>query len=233
MGHVKVLVMDEPTSSLTKVEIDRLLDLVRQLRADGMAILFISHKFDEVRAIGDRFTVLKDGSSNGSGMIADHTNDDLIRMMVGRDVHSRFLSDKPINRSMKPVLAVRNITSSDRRRVRNVSFDVHHGEVFGFAGLIGSGRTELMNCLFGAEKRASGEIVLNGREITPKSPLRALKSGMAYITESRRQTGFMPNFSIAENTVISTRVKQAPLSGTWGVVSARADRARRRSLCRR
>lgn len=225
MGDVKVLVMDEPTSSLTKVEIDRLLDLVRQLRADGMAILFISHKFDEVRAIGDRFTVLKDGSSNGAGMIADHTNDDLIRMMVGRDVHNRFLSDNAIDRNTEPVLSVRNVTSADRKRVRDVSFDVHNGEVFGFAGLIGSGRTELMNCLFGAEKRASGEIILNGRDITPKSPLRALKSGMAYITESRRQTGFMPNFSILENTVISTRVKTAPFGGTWGIVSPGADRA--------
>jgi D-allose transport system ATP-binding protein len=224
MGHVRVLVMDEPTSSLTKVEIERLLTLVDQLRSEGMAILFISHKFDEVRAIGDRFSVLKDGSSNGSGMVADHTNDDLIRMMVGRVVQSKFLATMPIDRNGAPVLAVSNVTSADRKKVVDVSFDVHHGEVFGFAGLIGSGRTELMNCLFGADKRASGKIVLNGKDITPKSPLAALKSGMAYITESRRQTGFMPNFSILENTVISARVKQAPLRGTWGLVSAKSDR---------
>ncbi|MBY5825823.1 sugar ABC transporter ATP-binding protein [Rhizobium leguminosarum] len=224
MGNVRVLVMDEPTSSLTKVEIDRLLTLVRQLRGEGMAILFISHKFDEVRAIGDRFSVLKDGSSNGSGMIADHTNDDLIRMMVGRVVQQKFLSATPIDRSKAPVLTVSNVTSADRTRVRNVGFEVHHGEVFGFAGLIGSGRTELMNCLFGAEKVASGTIVLNGKDITPKSPLQALKSGMAYITESRRQTGFMPNFSILENTAVSARVKHAPLRGTWGFVSPKADR---------
>lgn len=224
MGDVRVLVMDEPTSSLTKVEIDRLLNLVRQLRDEGMAILFISHKFDEVRAIGDRFSVLKDGSSNGSGLILDYTNDDLIRMMVGRVVQQKFLSDTPIDRSKTPVLTVRDVTSADRKRVSNVSFDVHHGEVFGFAGLIGSGRTELMNCLCGVDKRASGNIVLNGRDITPKSPLNALKSGMAYITESRRQTGFMPNFTILENTVVSARVKQAPLRGTWGFVSSRRDR---------
>jgi D-allose transport system ATP-binding protein len=224
MGDVRILVMDEPTSSLTKVEVDHLLALVHRLRDDGMAILFISHKFDEVRAIGDRFSVLKDGSSNGAGLIADHTNDDLIRMMVGRAVQNRFLAETEIDRSRSPVLSVRDITSADRRRVRDVSFDVHHGEVFGFAGLIGSGRTELMNCLFGVDKRASGTIHLNGRDITPGSPLNALKSGMAYITESRRQTGFMPNFSIMDNTAISARVKQAPLRGTWGFVSPKLDR---------
>ncbi|GGD94806.1 D-allose import ATP-binding protein AlsA [Aureimonas endophytica] len=225
MGHVRVLVMDEPTSSLTRVEIDRLLDLVRQLRREGMAILFISHKFDEIRAIGDRFTVLKDGSSNGTGLVADNTNDDLVRLMVGRVLQQRFLSPAPIDRGKPPVLSVRNVTSADRRRVRDVSFDVHHGEVFGFAGLVGSGRTELMNCLFGADRRASGTIALNGRDITPNSPFRALKSGMAYITESRRQNGFLPNFTIQENIALSARVKQAPLRGTFARVTSRRDRA--------
>ena len=224
MGQVRVLVMDEPTSSLTKVEVDRLFTLVRQLRAEGMAILFISHKLDEVRIIGDRFSVLKDGSSNGSGLIAEHSNEDLIRMMVGRTVNQKFLSETPVDRTGKPVLSVNHVTSADRVHVKDVSFDVHNGEVFGFAGLIGSGRTELMNCLFGAEHRASGSIVLNGRDITPKTPLHALKSGMAYITESRRQTGFMPNFNIQDNTVISARIKEAPLFGTWGLISPTADR---------
>ena len=224
MGKVRVLVMDEPTSSLTKVEVDRLFTLVRQLRQEGMAILFISHKLDEVRLIGDRFSVLKDGSSNGSGLIADHSNEDLIRMMVGRVVNQKFLSEKPVDRSGEPVLSVRHVTSADRIHVRDVSFEVHNGEVFGFSGLIGSGRTELMNCLFGADRRASGTIVLNGKDITPKSPLHALKSGMAYITESRRQTGFLPNFTILDNTVLSARIKQTPFFGSWGIITPRADR---------
>jgi D-allose transport system ATP-binding protein len=145
-------------------------------------------------------------------------------MMVGRVVQQKFLAADAIDRSRQPVLEVSNVTSADRTKVRDVSFQVHHGEVFGFAGLIGSGRTELMNCLFGAEKRASGTIVLNGADITPKTPLQALKHGMAYITESRRQTGFMPNFTILENTVVSARVKQAPMRGTWGLVSSSQDR---------
>lgn len=224
MGDVRVLVMDEPTSSLTRVEIDRLLALVDQLRSDGMAILFISHKFDEIRAVSDRYTVLKDGSSNGTGLMSEVTNDDLIRLMVGRVVQQRFLSATPID-STENILSVSNVTSADRQRVRDVSFDVARGEVLGFAGLVGSGRTELMNCLFGAERRYSGKIVLNGRDVTPENPTAALKAGMAYITESRRQNGFMPNFTIEENIVVSQRVKQAPLGGTFGMVSRRKDRA--------
>ncbi len=223
MGNVRVLVMDEPTSSLTRVEIESLLQLVDQLRREGMAILFISHKFDEVRQIGDRFTVLKDGKSNGTGMIADHTNDELVQMMVGRALMQSFTNpalsdDSPI------VLKVSDVASATNDRVRNVSFEVRHGEIFGFAGLIGAGRTELMECLFGVDKRASGRIELNGRDITPDTPSQALKNGMAFITENRRKTGFFHNFSILENIVLSRRVKEAPLDGMGALVDRRADR---------
>ena len=225
MRKVRVLVMDEPTSSLTAVEVERLLGLVRQLRDDGTAILFISHKFDEVRAIGEHYSILKDGRSNGEGRVADTTNDDLVRMMVGRSLDGRYLATDPIDRTTSPVLDVRGVTSADRRRVLDATFSVHHGEVLGFAGLVGSGRTDLMNCLFGAEPRASGTITLNGRDVTPKTPLDALKSGMAYVTENRRQTGFMPNFSILDNIGVSRSAKRAPLRGAWGLTTVRADRS--------
>lgn len=223
MGNVRVLVMDEPTSSLTRVEIQSLLQLVNQLRQEGMAILFISHKFDEVRQIGDRFTVLKDGSSNGTGMIADYTNDELVQMMVGRALIHNY-TNPALNAQSPVVLKVSNVTSATNDRVRDVSFEVRHGEVFGFAGLIGSGRTELMECLFGADKRSSGKIELNGRDVTSHSPSHALKNGMALITENRRKTGFFQNFSILENIVLSKRVKDAPLDGMAAVVSKRDDR---------
>lgn len=223
MGNVKVLVMDEPTSSLTRVEIENLLQLVNQLRQEGMAVLFISHKFDEVRQIGDRFTVLKDGSSNGTGLIVDYTNDELVQMMVGRALVHNYTN--PVLDDESPVvLKVSNVTSATNDRVRNVSFEVRHGEVFGFAGLIGSGRTELMECLFGADRRSSGKIELNGRDITPQSPSQALKNGMALITENRRKTGFFQNFTILENIIISKRVKDAPLGGMGAVVNRRDDR---------
>ncbi|MFK4822945.1 sugar ABC transporter ATP-binding protein [Ochrobactrum quorumnocens] len=223
MGNVKVLVMDEPTSSLTRVEIQNLLQLVDQLRQEGMAILFISHKFDEVRQIGDRFTVLKDGSSNGTGLIADFGNDDLVQMMVGRALIHNY-TNPGLNHESPVVLKVSNVTSATNDRVRDVSFEVRHGEVFGFAGLIGSGRTELMECLFGADKRSSGKIELNGRDITPQSPSQALKNGMAFITENRRKTGFFQNFTILENIIISKRVKDAPLGGMGAVVNRHDDR---------
>ena len=225
MRKVRVLVMDEPTSSLTAVEVERLLGLVRQLRDEGTAILFISHKFDEVRAIGEHYSILKDGRSNGEGRVADTTNDDLVRRMVGRSLDGRHLATYPIDRTKSPVLDVRGVTSADRRRVLDATFSVHHGEVLGFAGLVGSGRTDLMNCLFGAEPRASGTITLNGRDVTPKTPLDALKSGMAYVTENRRQTGFMPNFSIRDNIGVSRSAKRAPLRGAWGLTTARTDRS--------
>ena len=123
-----------------------------------------------------------------------------------------------------PVLKVENVTSADRKRVRDVSFEVHHGEVLGFAGLVGSGRTDLMNCLFGAEPRATGKIILNGADITPKNPVEAVKSGMAYLTENRRQTGFTPNFTIEGNIAVTKSVKDAPLRGTWGLVNRKAER---------
>jgi D-allose transport system ATP-binding protein len=223
MRNARVVVMDEPTSSLTAVEINRLFSIVGQLRAEGKAVVFISHKLAEVRAIGDRFSVLKDGASNGTGQVADITNDDLVRMMVGRTVQQYFLNEKPIDRTGPPILRVSNVSSRDRRQVADVSFEVYSGEILGFAGLVGSGRTELMNCLFGAAARASGKVELNGQDITPRSPVQALKNGMAYITENRLQTGFLPNFSIKNNIAISRSVKQSPLRGTWGLIPGRDE----------
>ena len=235
MRHTRVLVMDEPTSSLTNVEVKRLFSIVRQLRQEGTAIVFISHKLDEVRAIGDRFTVLKDGSTAGAGMVASTTNDDLVRMMVGRSVKQFFLTEHVIERERAPaVLKVSNVSSRDRKTVSDVSFNVYSGEILGFAGLVGSGRTELMNCLFGTMARASGKIELNGHDISTRGPVESVKNGMAYITESRRQTGYMPNFSIKTNIAVSRSVKLAPMRGMWGLVKEREEREiaeqQRRSL---
>ncbi len=225
MRHTRVLVMDEPTSSLTNVEIQRLFAIVRQLREEGNAVVFISHKMGEVRAIGDRFTVLKDGGTVGSGKVAEVTNDDLVRMMVGRTVKQFFLTEHQIDREQPPVLRVSDVSSSDRRQVVDVSFNVYSGEIFGFAGLVGSGRTELMNCLFGTMARASGKIELNGHDISTRGPVESVKNGMAYITESRRQTGYMPNFSIKTNIAVSRSVKIAAWRGLWGLIRDREESA--------
>ena len=225
MRHTRVLVMDEPTSSLTNVEIERLFTIVKQLRAEGTSVVFISHKMGEVREIGDRFTILKDGSTVGSGMVPDVTNDDLVRMMVGRTVKQFFLTEHAIDREQAPVLQVSNVSSYDKRQVVDVSFNVYSGEIFGFAGLVGSGRTELMNCLFGTMARASGKVELNGHDITTRGPVESVKNGMAYITESRRNTGYMPNFSIKTNIAVSRSIKISPMRGLWGLIKDREESA--------
>ncbi|MDO2108029.1 ATP-binding cassette domain-containing protein, partial [Escherichia coli] len=173
MLNAKAIIMDEPTSSLTNKEEDYLFLIMNQLRKEGTAIVYISHKLAEIRRICDRFTVMKDGSSVCTGMVSDVTNDDIVRLMVGRELQNRFnaMKESTGNLERDTVFEVKNVTSRDKKKVRDISFSVNRGEIFGFAGLVGSGRTELMDCLFGVDKRASGEIRLNGKTISPHSPL--------------------------------------------------------------
>lgn len=219
MLDAKVIIMDEPTSSLTNKEVDYLFLIMNQLRKEGTAIVYISHKLAEIRRICDRYTVMKDGSSVCSGIVSDVSNDDIVRLMVGRELQNRFnaMKENVSNLAHETVFEVRNVTSRDRKKVRDISFSVCRGEILGFAGLVGSGRTELMNCLFGVDKRAGGEIRLNGKDISPRSPLDAVKKGMAYITESRRDNGFFPNFSIAQNMAISRSLKDGGYKGAMGL----------------
>ncbi|MGC6013053.1 D-allose ABC transporter ATP-binding protein AlsA [Enterobacter kobei] len=226
MLDAKVIIMDEPTSSLTNKEVDYLFLIMNQLRKEGTAIVYISHKLAEIRRICDRYTVMKDGSSVSSGMVNDVSNDDIVRLMVGRELQNRFnaMKESTGNIERDTVFEVKNVTSRDKRKVRDISFSVNRGEILGFAGLVGSGRTELMNCLFGVDKRASGEIRLNGKTISPRSPLDALKKGMAYITESRRENGFFPNFSIAQNMAISQSLKNGGYKGAMGLFREHEER---------
>ena len=205
--------------SLTNKEVDYLFLIMNQLRKEGTAIVYISHKLAEIRRICDRYTVMKDGSSVCSGMVSDVSNDDIVRLMVGRELQNRFnaMKENVSNLAHETVFEVRNVTSRDRKKVRDISFSVCRGEILGFAGLVGSGRTELMNCLFGVDKRAGGEIRLNDKDISPRSPLDAVKKGMAYITESRRDNGFFPNFSIAQNMAISRSLKDGGYKGAMGL----------------
>jgi D-allose transport system ATP-binding protein len=169
MLDAKVLIMDEPTSSLTNKEVDYLFLIMNQLRKEGTAIVYISHKLAEIRRICDRYTVMKDGSSVCSGMVSEVNNDDIVRLMVGRELQNRFnaMKESTGNIARETVFEVKNVTSHDKKKVRDISFSVNRGEILGFAGLVGSGRTELMDCLFGVDKRSGGEIYLNGKAISP------------------------------------------------------------------
>lgn len=226
MLEAKVIIMDEPTSSLTYNEVDYLFLIMNQLRLDGTAIVYISHKLNEIRRICNRYTVMKDGSSVASGQVENVSNDDIVRMMVGREVQNRFRSLKAEIGSDHDdiVFEVNNITSKDQRRVKDISFKVKKGEIMGFAGLVGSGRTEFMNCIFGVEPISAGKVLLHNVDITPLSPLDALKKGMGYITESRRENGFFDNFSIAQNIAISKSLKDGGYKGVIGLVKPGLER---------
>lgn len=225
MLNAEVIIMDEPTSSLTNKEVEYLFMIMDQLRKEGKSIIYISHKLNEIRRICDRYTVMKDGSSVYSGLIADVSNEDIIKMMVGRDIQNRFTGLRGTSQvNQKPIFEVQNITSKDNKRVKNISFQVNKGEILGFAGLVGSGRTEFMNCIFGAEPKKTGKVILNGIDITPSSPLDALKKGMGYITESRRENGFFGNFSIAQNMAISNSLKLGGFKGSLGLFDHKTER---------
>ncbi|WP_413740131.1 D-allose ABC transporter ATP-binding protein AlsA [Sodalis sp. RH14] len=228
MLDARVIIMDEPTSSLTYNEVDYLFLIMNQLRQDGTAIVYISHKLNEIRRICNRYTVLKDGSSVASGQMGQVTNDDIVRLMVGRELQNRFRSLKEKvggdTGDADIIFAVENITSRDKRRVKHVSFQVKKGEIMGFAGLVGSGRTEFMNCIFGVEPKSSGKVMLHNVDITPTSPLDALKKGMGYITESRRENGFFDNFSIAQNIAISKSLKDGGYKGALGLFNPDKER---------
>ncbi|MFZ2609864.1 MAG: ATP-binding cassette domain-containing protein, partial [Raoultella planticola] len=160
------------------------------------------------------------------GMVSEVNNDDIVRLMVGRELQNRFnaMKENTGNIARETVFEVKNVTSRDKKKVRDISFSVNRGEILGFAGLVGSGRTELMDCLFGVDKRSSGEIILNGKAITPRSPLDALKKGMGYITESRRDNGFFGNFSIAQNMAVSQSLKHGGYKGAMGLFHEENER---------
>ena len=215
----KVIIMDEPTSSLTAEETNNLFKIIRQLKAEKVGIVYISHKLKEIKEIGDRVTILKDGTYVGTREVKDVQVEDLVTMMVGRELKSKYLNASHDQQGTnETIFEVKNITRKDNR-VKNVSFNLKKGEILGFSGLIGAGRSELMNAIFGADKISSGEIYLFGKKIAAKNPYDAIKKGLALITENRRENGFFNNFEIAQNVSIVPFIKSSKLNGTWGLLN--------------
>jgi ribose transport system ATP-binding protein len=193
----KVLILDEPTSALTDREADMLLAHLRRLADEGIGILYISHKLKEVFAVADRVTVLRDGKYVGTQAVSETTPDTLIRMMVGRDLGTLF---PPKSETIgNPLFRVENF-SIPRFGVAN-TFELRQGEILGFAGLIGAGRTELGRAIFGAEPHTTGQIILNGTPIQIKSPSDAIKHGIGYLPEDRKAAGLFLEMSIRLNVV--------------------------------
>lgn len=177
----------------------------------------------EIKEIGDRVTVLKDGTYVGTRNVAEVEVDDLIAMMVGRKIKGTYHNESGVDLKKEPVIfEVRNISRKDNK-VRKVSFQVHKGEIVGFAGLVGSGRSELMNAIFGAEPRSSGQIFIHGREVQIRNPYEAIKNGLGMVTENRKETGFFHNFDIKKNISILPFIKNSRLKGLYGLLNSKDE----------
>lgn len=205
----KVIIMDEPTSSLGESEVEQLIRVVRDLKAKGVAILFVSHKLEELFILCDRVTVMRDAQHIVTEDIGNLDNDKLIRAMVGRSVENQF--PKIETTPGEVAIEFRNVTSVGT--IKNVSFQARYGEILGFSGLVGAGRTETMRAIFGDLPIDSGEILLGGKKVTISSPQRAVEKGIAFLTEDRKGQGLVLNQSIATNLILSSlkKVEKGPL----------------------
>ena len=194
-----IVIMDEPTSALTDAEVEDLFRIIADLKAKNVAIIYISHKMDEIFRISDDITVFRDGTYVGTDRAANLNNEKLIEMMVGRKITNMFPKIPcPIGDVM---FKVENLNSG--KQVKNVSFEVHKGEILGFAGLVGAGRTETMETIFGMRHKDSGKIWLNGKELDIKSPRDAIDNKIGLLTEDRRGNGIFGLLSITDNTTVA------------------------------
>ncbi|WP_304225127.1 sugar ABC transporter ATP-binding protein [Gracilinema caldarium] len=193
--EARILIMDEPTSAITIRETEELFELVKKLKAQGTAIIFISHKFEEIFEIADSYTVLRDGHFISEGLLKDVTEDELIRMMVGRSIDQLFPKGKTVIGDL--VLEARGL--SQLGVFNDISFQVHRGEILGFFGLVGAGRSELMRSLVGIDSLDRGEIFMENQKCHFKSPQDSMRRGIVYVPEDRQRQGAILTMSIAEN----------------------------------
>lgn len=200
--NAKIVVLDEPTSSLTDEEVERLFVIIEKLKAKGCGIIYISHKMEEILRICDEVTVMCDGRHISTKPSSELTIDEIIKLMVGREITSRF--PEKTNKPKDAVLEIKNLESKYMPGVKDVSFYLKKGEILGIAGLVGSGRTELLETIFGMKKLKSGKIILNGKEIKNRYPKEAIENGFALLTEERRATGIFGGLDIKFNSVISS-----------------------------
>lgn len=203
----RIIIMDEPTSSLNDEEVSRLFTIINDLRLSGMGIVYISHKLKEIPVIGDRVSVLKDGCYVGTWDAKTTPIETLVSRMVGRELIHARPDGHNVDRNTK-VFTVESLSSKDGV-VKNVSFELYRGEILGFAGLMGAGRSELMETIFGVRTKINGSLTLNDKLLSIKNPTDAIRAGIAFVTEDRRRTGFFHNFTVAENISILPFVKSS------------------------
>jgi ribose transport system ATP-binding protein len=226
--NARVLIMDEPTASLAKHEADSLFELVERLKAQGIAIIYISHRMDEVYRIADRITILRDGRHLFTKSLGEVTPAQIVEGIVGREIEEVLTpQERSTPAEAEPLLEARNLRAG--RRVQDISFRLHAGEILGLAGLMGSGRTELARCLFGVDRLDGGQILLRGRPIDVSNPREATAAGIALIPEDRRDQGLVLEHSVRDNLLLPLlgRLKRGPL------LNDREGRSLARSLIER
>ena len=200
--NASIVVMDEPTSSLTENEVTHLFSIINDLKSKGVAIIYITHKMEEIFKIADDITVMRDGKVVGTYPVADLDGDKLISLMVGRDLTHRF---PPVESTVGEVcLEVKNLTATNPRSFKNISFQLRRGEILGLGGLVGAQRTELVEAIFGIRSVSEGEILVDGKPIKKVRPKNAIEAGIGLVTEDRRNSGIFPLLDITINTAIAS-----------------------------
>lgn len=196
--HAKLIIMDEPTSALSEKEQEKLFRIIRQLTLEGVTIIYISHKLSEIFEVCDSVTVLRDGCVIDTRRTSDFDESSLINMMVGREMTQMYPSYHPVIGDV--VMSVKNFSKIGQ--FHNVTFDVHRGEILGFSGLMGAGRSELMDCIFGMRRPDNGEVYIHGKKVVIKDAFQAIQHGIGYLTEDRKGSGIFPTRSVSDNMVM-------------------------------
>lgn len=198
----KLLVLDEPTAALTQPEVEELFKIMNDLRKKGIGMIYISHRMDEINRISDRVTVMRDGEYIDTVETVKTTKDDIVKMMVGRVIYGDKKEKSNVPEDAPVVLEVKDLNAG--KEVKDVCFSLRKGEILGFAGLMGAGRTEVARAIYGADCKDSGEIFINGQKVRIRTPQEAVEKGICYLSEDRKRYGLMLDKSVAENTAIAS-----------------------------
>lgn len=199
-NNARIIIMDEPTSAISDTEVSTLFKIIRDLKSKGVAIIYISHKMDEIFEISDTITVLRDGKYIATKSASELDKNSLIAMMVGREIINMF--PEPGLKKGEIILSVKNLTK--KGKFSDISFNVHAGEIFGISGLMGAGRSEIAEAIYGLSPADSGTMHINGEEIKIKSPQDAVANGIGYVSEDRKKLGFIPQLSVKQNLTLGS-----------------------------
>ncbi len=204
LTDASIIIMDEPTSSLTQSETERIFEMMRTLKSRGIGMIFISHKLDEVKTVCDRFTILRNGKNAQSGNVSDVTVKQLAAYMIGHEIEIKNHNCRVIDKN--EILRIENLSNTEN--FNNISFSLHKGEVLGITGMLGDGKSELCETIFGLHKnRYTGRIILDGNEIRPTNPREALETGLAYLPKNRKENAILTDMSILDNGTAATLKK--------------------------